>query len=54
MESNTLKKQETELLTQKKSLSSEDYKKKVSALRKKNVDFQILKEKNQEIQISKI
>ncbi len=39
-ESNTLKKQETELLTQKKTLSTEDYKKKVSALRKKNVDFQ--------------
>ena len=39
-ESNALKKQETELLTQKKSLSSEDYKKKVSALRKKNMDFQ--------------
>ena len=39
-ESNALKKQETELLTQKKSLSSEDYKKKVSVLRKKNMDFQ--------------
>ena len=39
-ESNALKKQETELLTQKKSLSSDDYKKKVSVLRKKNMDFQ--------------
>ena len=39
-ESNALKKQETELITQKKTLSTEDYKKKVSALRKKNVDFQ--------------
>ncbi len=39
-ESNALKKQETELITQKKTLSPEDYKKKVSALRKKNVDFQ--------------
>ncbi len=39
-ESNALKKQETELIDQKKSLSSEDYKKKVSSLRKKNVDFQ--------------
>ena len=35
-----MKKQETELITQKKTLSSEDYKKKVSALRKKNADFQ--------------
>ena len=39
-ESNSLKKEETELITQKKSLSPEDYKKKVSALRKKNIDFQ--------------
>ncbi len=39
-ESNALKKQETELITQKKTLSPEDYKKKVSALRKKNADFQ--------------
>ena len=39
-ESNALKKQETELIDQKKSLSSEDYRKKVSALRKKNADFQ--------------
>ena len=39
-ESNALKKQETELINQKKTLSGEDYKKKVSALRKKNVDFQ--------------
>ena len=39
-ESDALKKQETELITQKKTLSSEDYKKKVSALRKKNADFQ--------------
>ena len=30
----------TELITQKKTLSPEDYKKKVSALRKKNADFQ--------------
>ena len=39
-ESNALKKQETELIAQKKTLSSEDYKKKVSSLRKKNADFQ--------------
>ncbi len=39
-ESNSLKKEETELITQKKSLSPEEYKKKVSALRKKNIDFQ--------------
>ena len=39
-ESNALKKQETELITQKKTLSTEDYKKRVSALRKKNADFQ--------------
>tara|TARA_B100001996_G_scaffold319218_1_gene262985 strand:+ start:531 stop:1052 length:522 start_codon:yes stop_codon:yes gene_type:complete len=39
-ESAALKKQETELISQKKSLSPEEYKKKVSALRKKNIDFQ--------------
>ncbi len=39
-ESAALKKEETELIAQKKSLSPEDYKKKVSALRKKNIDFQ--------------
>ncbi len=39
-ESNSLKKQETELIAQKKSLSPEEYKTKVSALRKKNIDFQ--------------
>ena len=39
-ESNSLKKQETELISQKKSLSPEEYKKKVSELRKKNIDFQ--------------
>ena len=39
-ESNSLKNQETELISQKKSYSPEDYKKKVSALRKKNIDFQ--------------
>ena len=39
-ESNSLKKEETELIAQKKSLSPEEYKKKVSALRKKNIDFQ--------------
>ncbi len=39
-ESNSLKKEETELINQKKSLSPEEYKKKVSALRKKNIDFQ--------------
>ena len=39
-ESAALKKQETELISQKKSLSTEEYKKKVSALRKKNIDFQ--------------
>tara|TARA_A100001011_G_scaffold379256_1_gene445039 strand:- start:1456 stop:1977 length:522 start_codon:yes stop_codon:yes gene_type:complete len=39
-ESNALKKQETELINQKKTLSAEDYKNKVSSLRKKNVDFQ--------------
>ena len=39
-ESNALKKQETELINQRKTLSSDEYKKKVSSLRKKNVDFQ--------------
>ena len=39
-ESNALKKQETELINQRKTLSAEEYKKKVSSLRKKNVDFQ--------------
>tara|TARA_B100000287_G_scaffold292210_1_gene275526 strand:+ start:635 stop:1156 length:522 start_codon:yes stop_codon:yes gene_type:complete len=39
-ESASLKKEETELISQKKSLSPEEYKKKVSALRKKNIDFQ--------------
>ena len=39
-ESNSLKKEETELITKKKTLSPDDYRKKVSALRKKNVDFQ--------------
>ena len=39
-ESNALKKQETELINQRKTLSADEYKKKVSALRKKNVDFQ--------------
>ena len=39
-EGNALKKQETELIAQKKTISPEEYKKKVSALRKKNVDFQ--------------
>ena len=39
-ESNALKKQEIELINQKKTLSADEYKKKVSALRKKNVDFQ--------------
>ena len=39
-ESNTLKKQETELINQRKTLSADEYKKKVSSLRKKNVDFQ--------------
>ena len=39
-EGNALKKQETELIAQKKNFSAEEYKKKVSALRKKNVDFQ--------------
>ena len=39
-ESNALKKEETELIAQKKTLSPEEYKKKVSALRKKNIDFQ--------------
>ena len=39
-ESNALKKQETELIAQKKTLSQDEYKKKVSALRKKNLDFQ--------------
>mgnify|MGYP001277689931 CR=1 FL=1 len=39
-EGNALKKQETELIAQKKTFSPEEYKKKVSALRKKNVDFQ--------------
>ena len=39
-EGNALKKQETELIAQKKSFSPEEYKKKVSALRKKNADFQ--------------
>ncbi len=39
-EGNALKKQETELIAQKKTFSAEEYKKKVSALRKKNVDFQ--------------
>ncbi len=34
-ESNALKKQETELINQKKTLSAEDYKNKVSSLRKK-------------------
>ena len=39
-ESNALKKQETELINQRKTLSADEYKKKVSSLRKKNVDFQ--------------
>ncbi|MDC3021217.1 OmpH family outer membrane protein [Pelagibacteraceae bacterium] len=39
-EANTLKKQETELINQRKTLSADEYKKKVSSLRKKNVDFQ--------------
>ncbi len=39
-ESNALKKQETELINQRKTLSADDYKMKVSSLRKKNVDFQ--------------
>ena len=39
-ESASLKKEETELITKKKTLSPDDYRKKVSALRKKNVDFQ--------------
>jgi len=39
-ESNALKKEETELIAKKKSLSPEEYKTKVSALRKKNIDFQ--------------
>ena len=39
-ESNSLKKEESELIKQKTSLSPEEYKKKVSALRKKNIDFQ--------------
>ena len=39
-ESNSLKKEETELIAQKKSLSADEYKKKVSSLRKKNIDFQ--------------
>ena len=37
-ESNALKKQETELINQRKTLSADDYKKKVSSLRKKNVE----------------
>ena len=44
-ESASLKKQETELIAQKKSLSAEEYKKKVSALRKKNIDFQTRRRK---------
>ena len=44
-ESVSLKKEETELISQKKSLSSEEYKKKVSALRKKNIDFQTRRRK---------
>ena len=39
-EANTLKKQETELINQRKTLSADEYKKKVSSLRKKNIDFQ--------------
>ena len=39
-ESASLKKEETELISQKKSLTPEEYKNKVSALRKKNIDFQ--------------
>ena len=39
-ESNALKKQETELINQRKTLSADEYKKKVSSLRKKSVDFQ--------------
>ncbi len=39
-ESNALKKQETELINQRKTLSADEYKKKVSSLRKKNIDFQ--------------
>ena len=39
-ESNALKKQEPELINQRKTLSADEYKKKVSSLRKKNVDFQ--------------
>ena len=39
-ESNALKKQETELINQRKTLSADEYKKKLSSLRKKNVDFQ--------------
>ena len=39
-ELSALKKQETELINQRKTLSADDYKKKVSSLRKKNVDFQ--------------
>ncbi len=39
-ESAALKNEETQLISQKKSLSPEEYKKKVSALRKKNTDFQ--------------
>ena len=39
-ELSALKKQETELIPQRKTLSADEYKKKVSSLRKKNVDFQ--------------
>ena len=39
-ESSSLKKEETELINQKKTLSADEYKKKVSELRKRNIDFQ--------------